>query len=258
VGKMAAILAAPARPVLISFGRLVYEVRRVNSDDLRRVGYAVLEGAASVRAAEKEIKEESRKARALLKATPAEELAEQEALAEERLAEISIRRFEALTATPQSQVALLERCGAYICAAVVGAGRLREEVETPDLGVVVAADDPATVLEDLRSDAEIEAGKPPIYVERISYVRLEAEQNIDAGRIWLHALPEDDRSLLGSAIILLQSVSREVTPFRLCPRGAPADRRAGEEVQPAAARDPDARPVPNRASRRSKRGRATS
>lgn len=240
---MAALLAAPARPVLISFGRLVYEVKRVNSDDLRRVGYAVLEGAASVKQAEAEIKQESKRARALLKATPAEELAEQQRLADERLEELSMRRLESITATPQSQVALLERCGAYICAAIVGAGRLRAEVETPDLGVVVSADDPAEVLEDLRSEEEIEAGKPPIYVERISYVRLEAEQNIEAGRIWLHALPEDDRSLLGSAIILLQSVSREVTPFRLSPRRSDDARRASEEVQQAPARDPASKPI---------------
>ena len=255
---MAAILAAPARPVLISFGRLVYEVRRVNSDDLRRVGYAVLEGESSVRAAEREIKDEARRARKLLRGLSGEAKTTEARRIEGELEEKEEKRLELMLESPQRQVALLERSAAYICAAIVGAGRLLDGVASPDLGTVIDAADPALVLEDLRSDAEIEAGKPPIYVEPIRYVQEEAEQDPDKGRIWVHALPEGERRILGGAVIVLQGVSREIRPFRLEPPAAPDAGQPVDEVSPPPARDPDARPSGPSAGHRSKGSRVSS
>lgn len=230
MGKMASILAAPARPQLLAFRGFVYEVQRASSDALSRVGYAVLEGEASVKAAEREIREDLRKLREVIKATPPEEREAARERLERQVFEKQVKRLELMQAKPEQQIAMLERCNAYICAAVVGAGKLLPEYEDTPIGVIEAAD-PAAVLVDLRSEEEIAEGKRPSYVEPIRYVQTLAEQDVAKGLIWVRALPEEDREALGSAIISLQGVAKEIKPFRLGPSAAREDRRAGEEVR---------------------------
>ena len=227
MGKLAATIAAPAAPKLIAWGDLVYRVRRVDSDDLRRVGFAALEGSASVREAETELRRLQREARARIsKLTPEEAIVELEKAAA-REAEIAEQRLVAVLGRPEGQTALLDRYDAYICAAITGAGRLLATTERRPPGVVVDADDPAKVLEDLRDQEEIEAGKEPVYIEAIRFSQREAEHDPDRGVVWIHALSEDQRRLLGAAIGILQSVTGALVPFRLEPRG-PAD--PGETV----------------------------
>lgn len=240
MGKLAAAIAATTKPRLIAWGDLVYRVIRVDSDDLRRVGFATLEGAASVREVDVRLREVQRQTRAKVSKLKPEEAEAELAKAKEREAALAEDRLVALLGRAEAQVAVLDRYDAYICSAITGVGRLLDTTERHPLGVVVdvSYEDRATVLEDLRDEAEVGAGAEPIYIEQIRFVQSEKDHDPDKGRVWVHSLNEEQRRLLGTAIAVLQSVAGDLVPFRLQPR-APADPgEAGDPIQQATARDP--------------------
>lgn len=242
MGKLAAEIAAPAKSRLVVLGSLVYRIVRVNSDELRRVGYAGLEGAASVRAVETQLRQHQRELRAKLsglKGEALEELLKAEAAKEEALLDL---RYQRLLERPEGQTAMLERSTAYVCAAVRGAGKLLDTTIRPLDGNVVHCDldEVASVLADLRDEAQIAAGVAPIYLEDLRFVTSEADHNPEKGRVWVHALPEAARRVLGQAIADLQSITADLEPFRLRAGEPAGPGRAGAEVQQAPARDPEA------------------
>lgn len=102
----------------VSLGQWVWRVRRVNTDTLRRVGHAHLEGSEAYRRVQEEIARE-RQEQIVAQSHPDEE-SRQAALA--RMAEAeqrrSARKLQALVAKPESEAALLDRCDAYLCAAI--------------------------------------------------------------------------------------------------------------------------------------------
>jgi hypothetical protein len=226
-------LAPRVEPRLITFGDKVFRVRPVNSDKLARVGHAHLEGSASYKEAMSKLRIEVQKYRDQIAGLPIDKREERERLADEANRLQSKRRLEAFCATPDGELALLDRCTSYICAMVTGAGRMLETTEVPPPGTIVSPEtDPATVLMDLRNDGEIEAGRPPIYVEEIRFVAREEEQDLDKGHYWVYAaMDADARVTLGTVLMNLQSVAHLLEPFRLRPRGAVDSGQAGEEVQ---------------------------
>lgn len=241
MGKLAQQIAAPAKSRLVVLGSLVYRIVRVNSDELRRVGYAGLEGAASVRAVEAQLRQQQRELRAKLsglKGEQLEELLKAEAAKEEALLDL---RYQRLLERPEGQTAMLERSTAYICAAVRGAGRLLDTTIRPLDGNVVHCeqDEAGSVLADLRDEAQIAAGVAPIYLEDLRFVPSESDHNPDKGKVWVHALPEAARRVLGQAIADLQAITADLEPFRLRAGASAGSGRAGAEVQQAPARDPE-------------------
>lgn len=239
--NVARLIAESTRERYVVLGRTIYAVRRADSDALRHVGFAALEGAASVREAMDRIGAEQADEVKRLNGMPADQRAAAQAEVMARLTDLGQRRLQAMVATPSGDAAMLERCTAYLCAAVVGAGMLRADAS--DFGsVAVLADqvEPSSVAEDLRDEDEIAAGVAPTYLAPIRYVRSQAEEDLDAGRVWVQTLSIEQRSALGMVVIGLQSVASEVTPFRRAAGAAGGDLEAGNEVREVATRGPGA------------------
>lgn len=214
----------------------VFRFQPINSDALARVGHAHLEGSVSYKKAMQEARPEVQRLRDLASGLPAEQREEKSKLLQQAMITERTRRLEAFCATVQGQQALIERCTAYVCAAITGAGRILDTVPTESLpppGALIDPDqDPAGLLMDLRDDDERDRGLAPIYIEDIRFVATEGEQNTDKGHYWVHAvLDEGTRSALGSALMDLLSFSHLMVPFRLESGGAADSGQAREEVQ---------------------------
>lgn len=214
------------KPTYVRLGRMVYRCRRVNADALLAEGYAHLEGSSSAREAVAQI-EKQRKVEYLKSigaaADDASALEKVELSADAR----NRARFEAWASTPAGAKAMRERANAYVCAAIDGAGRVRDDyTSTARLELL-----DESVLEDVLDQERGGHG-----IEPWRFVREEGQQDYDKGVVWVHALAEVERVSLGMAIQQLNSVAGEVQPFRGGPRDARPSRSAGEPVRGAAAR----------------------
>jgi len=239
--NVARLIAESAREHYVVLDRTIYAIRRINSDQLRHHGWAELEGASSVKAALEQIDREAEDLRKRIdpkrRKKPDDEL-------RMKLLELQRSRMLAIYSRPESAEAQLARCTAYICAAVVGAGRLRDDVDLKELVVVLPDDaDPATLAEDLRLPDEIEHGAPPVYLAPVRFVQDEAAEDLDHAITWVHRLSAIQRSTLGALVIDLQSVAGEVTSFRRAAGAAGGVLEAGEGDGALAARGAGAGPV---------------
>ena len=187
---------------------LALRIRRVNSEQLSRVGYDHLEGseAYAVVAQEQAREQQERLLRGVLAqqgADPAQTLAE---LATKERTD-GIRRLIALTETPEKEAALLERCDAYLCAAVDGAAEVAHH--GPPVVVTTLTDAPG-------------AWHPFRFVRIAS-----GPDDAEVGRLGRHT-----RTLAGLALIsLLQGVTRRrVESFPASPGPAGRAPRAREDV----------------------------
>lgn len=250
-------LAESARKHHIVLGRHLYEVRRVNSDQLRLHGWASLEGSASVKPALEEADAQRKK---LLDRVNGK-VGKPDPAAVTALRELEMSKVRAMASRPEGAAALLDRWTAYVCAAVVGLGALREGVDYGPAAVLPPEVAPASVAVDLRDAADLEAGRPFACFQAIRYVQAEADEDLDTGAVWVHRLTAEQRTTLGGIIVSLQSVASEVTPFRRAAGAAGAVSSAGEGVREVAARGAGADPVPDGvqpgvpAGRRKSRGR---
>jgi hypothetical protein len=248
VGRLALIDdAALGRDWFIAVGQRIYVARRVNTDQLRLIGFAALEGSAAVKTVEDQIAIERRKLQDLrgLDGQAREEKAAQmigtlQALAQQRL--------QAMTRSPEQQAEYLRRCNAYICASVHRYGAVKPGVALPEfIHVLPDGTDASTVAVDLRDEEEIAADAKPIYAEPLRFTEDERQHDPANGVLWVHRIPQQHREALGTAIITLhhQATVGEVLPFR----GAPGDRRdvprSGKGVREVAAPGPGADPGAN-------------
>jgi hypothetical protein len=246
VGRLAlADDAVQSRPWFVVVGQRIYVCRRVVTDDLRLIGYAALEGAAAVKAVEEQVAAERRQMQDLfgLKGEAREQKAA-EVLA--KLQDFQRQRLAAMTSTPDQKREYAKRCTAYICASVFRYGAVRPDAEIPDfVHVLPEGADPGTIAVDLRDAAEVEAEVNPIYAEPLQFVEAEGDHNPEAGRMWVHRIPQAHREALGTAIMSLhhQATVGEVLPFREDTGAGDLVSLAGEGVRAAAARDPAADPV---------------
>lgn len=234
-------LAESAHRHYIVLGRSLYQVQRVNSDQLRLHGWASLEGSASVKPALEEVD----KQRAALQARVGGKTIAADPAALQALQALQLAKLHALTSRPEGASALLDRWTAYVCAAVVGLGALREGVSYGAAAVLPPEVDPSSVALDLRDAKDLEAGRAPAHFQAIRYVQDEASEDLDAGVVWVHRLTAEQRTTLGGVIVSLQSVASEVTPFRRAAGAAGDVLSAGEEVREVAARGAGAESVPD-------------
>lgn len=229
----------------LRYGRAVFEVQPIVSRDLWRVGFAHLEGSSAYAAEVKAAQQEMAALRQGLGAPGLSE--EQKRRLQESIAELAKQQQQAerirWLANEKSQAAYLERCDAYICAAVTGVGELDPDVEISDL---------VDVSETNEWDVEIEP---------VQFVSDERDADYDADRIHVRDLGEHARVALGSALIGLRSVEphREVRPFRAGSGDSGAARPAGKTVREAPERDRETVPrgsgsVSSRDARRRARG----
>lgn len=248
MSRVAAQLVESTGNRLIVVAGMVLEVQRVDSDMLRREGWAALEGASSVREALERIRQEQQAERSAFAGTP-EEVRVARSQHNRELAEKSARRtLEAMLSRPEGQVEFLRRCTAYLCAAVVRLGVARPDLELPIQDPTVgpfALLPPGTpapdVAKDLRTEEEAAAGAPPVFLEPGGFVRLREQEDAAAGRVWAHRLSEAQRMAVGSAILSLQSVAVSVRPFRGAAGDHHRDPPRGEGVREVAPRGPEAR-----------------
>ncbi len=236
MSSIAAALRARGANRLVHYGGIIYEIRRVNGDDLMHVGWASLEGAASVREVERQLEVTAKEHRDRINGTPPERQAAAQTEAEAALQALAASKLQAMMNCPEGQAAMLERCTAYVCAAVCRAGRVLDEVTLPAGPLDDGVDLPAIA-------ERVPDSEPARYSEPMRYVRSEKEEQDDAAgdAVWVHRLPPDDRIALGMLIIGVQSVAREVAPFRSAAGAAGAAGRVGAPVQPTPERAPRAR-----------------
>lgn len=232
------IAQAARAPRYVAFGRLVLEVRRVNSLDLARVGYAHLEGSGAYRAWQDEQREQMELELSgatnpdIPEADRARIRGEIEARHPRTIYDWIQRSPDQLDATS----ALLERAEAYLCAAVTGVGLLSDEAIDH-----VDGDDPHLFPDSVDRDSLAGPGG----LEVVELVKLDADEDVEAGRLWVESLlpSEADRVTLGVRLLALQEVRSSLPgTFRSAPRADSADRRNGETVPPPAIRDPTAGP----------------
>lgn len=219
------------RDRVIAVGRWLLRVRRVNSDDLRRVGWAELEGSASAREARQQVQDQAAVDRAQALGGEAQADRKRAMLEADRRRQAAAT-FDRMTSTPEGQAAWTRRCDAYIRACVVGAGRLRDDIDAGPVAVHELEDIPQIA-------AELDPG---VYLAPARIVPDEADADLDASpaRVWIHVLTAEERILVGTVLIRLQSVAGEVRPFRGARGAAAADRADGEGLRADAARDPAA------------------
>jgi hypothetical protein len=235
MGKMAQAFGAKTRPRLLFIGQIVWRVKLVDSLGLARVGFAHLEGSAQAKQAQADVTKDAKALATEMQALPAAERKRRQLEFDLRSYELNERRLEIMRSTPQGEAALQERMCGYIKAGVTGSGKLRTGVkledggDVPAVGLLEEYGDPAQFLEDCRSPEEVEDGKEPYFIDPLRFVDTEAEQDIEAGRVWILTLDADYRLALGTAIQGLQSeVADRLGPFRLRPPDAEA---AGQAVQ---------------------------
>lgn len=245
MGRITEALAAAGHARYVVVGRAMFAVRRIDTDELRQVGFAQLEGSSAAKQAEAQIADERRQGEALIRAMTPGEAREAEAKHIGRLRELQVSRFRSMIATPDGDRAFMRRCNAYICASVTRVGTLLEGVVLPDRTLIPDDEDPAGFAEDARSEAEVQAGAPPVYSEPIQFVQDEADHKPSEGRLWVHLLSVSDRFTLGQAIMDMQtaSVVREVLPFRGGSRGRQDLPPTRGDVRTDASRDPAVEPV---------------
>lgn len=234
----AAFAAAPVG--WVAYEHLVFRVRRVCTDDLRRVGHAELEGSEAYTAVRQQLERELTEAQI---AAGQHESDEARAAAVARVAQVretrAIKRLQAMVSTPAGQDAMLARADAYLCAALDGVA----EGET------------------WAAEPTVHLAEPPLRTawEPWRWVRTEAEESAEEGRVAIGRWPTAVREVVGLTVIgLLQGVTRRrVDPFppgrRPAPESAPAggdlrsDAGGGDEV--AAGRARARRGVPRAAGR---------
>jgi hypothetical protein len=156
-------------------------VRRVNSSELARVGYADLEGSEAYRA---HIAQSTLEARQAMVGKSQFNSEEERAAAVAKVAEVASKRnrerFEVLAGSESGNAALLARADAYLLAAVDGAAELPEA----HFGVDLVYELPHTVTE----------WAPWRFVPDAM------AEDVDAGRVALARLPETTRQVMGLAI----------------------------------------------------------
>ncbi len=218
-----------SRDRVVAVGPWLFRVRRVNSDDLRRVGWAELEGSAAAREARQQVQDQAavERARHLGGDAQADRKA---AMVEADRRRQAAATFARMTSTPEGERAWVQRCDAYIRACVTHAGRVSGDA-LPDAVTVLELEQVADVAHEL---------EPGVYLHPARIVLEETEQDLDAtpARVWVHHLTAEQRILLGTVLIRLQSVAGEVRPFRGARGATSADRADGEGVRQDAARDP--------------------
>lgn len=190
---------------------LVVRLRRVDSESLSRVGWAHLEGseayaAVATQQAQEQQAELLRGVAVQQGQDPAPVVAELERQARTK----GVQRLVAMTATPEKEQALLERCDAYLCASVDGAAPHTYQ-------------GPPIVVRELAEAPE----------EWAPFQFVRAEGDAGPGKAHVGRLGRHTRTLAGLAVIsLLQGVTRrrvEAFPAAAGPAGrAP---RAREDVR---------------------------
>jgi hypothetical protein len=251
MGKMAHALGAKARPRLLFIGQIVWRVKLVDSLGLAKEGFAHLEGSTQARQAQAEINRDTKALHAELQAIPVAERKRRQLEFDLRNYEIEQRRLEIMRSTPQGEAALQQRMCGYIKAGVTGSGKLRDGVkledgeDVPVFGLLDEYGDPAQFLEDCRTPQEVEEGREPYYIDPLQFVDTEAEQDIEAGRVWILTLSDEYRLNLGTAIQGLQGeVADRLKPFRLRPPDPEASGQAGEALPHGSRSGPELEPVP--------------
>lgn len=201
------------KPRLVRQGDLVFRIERVDSTQLRRHGYATLEGSTAaqeaIAAAQAKYLREADESAGIPLAT----IEEREAHNRRLLSERNAAHLMALNRDAAGQVAFLARCDAYLLAAVSGVGTALEEVPSdadavrPDLEMYDRDTDAAEVAEEIR-DCRL--------------VQSRAAHDTDRGAIWIGVLSESQRRELGMVVMAIQNeeAAREVAPFRRGGRGA--------------------------------------
>lgn len=192
-------IASNSEPRYIALGTAVYRVERVVSDEIRRQGWATLEGASATQEALQRAQDDLLRAHDVSRGVDPATLDARSARDQEAEQDRARAVIAAMNRDAASQLAFLARCDAYVLAAVSGIGDPSEPVD----GAKVYPR--GTVAADV--SAEVVSAR---------FVRARSEEDVDAGRVWLHHLSEAERRNLG---LLIQSVqqedaAREVAPFR--------------------------------------------
>lgn len=192
---------------------LALRLRRVDSEDLARVGHDHLEGSeayAQVAAAQAAAQKASLLRGVLVQQgmDPSPVLAD--LAASERRA--AVERLHALTDSPEKETALLARCDAYLCAAVDG-------------GAEIAHPGPPTVVSELVD--------PPAEWSPFRFVRGTGAERQSPGEVEVGRLGRYTRIVAGLAVAaLLQGVTRRrVESFPAPPGAAGRAARAGAPVR---------------------------
>jgi hypothetical protein len=204
---------------LVVLNAYVYAVKRVNSSDLLKQGQATLEGSKAYASKLAEHKQAIREIEAGLRdpRKSDEEKAEIRAQLEIEQESQRMSMAEALVGDPEKAVAFMNRCRAYACAMVVKAGRLKTEYEAlmadqrgmPKL--VTSAFQVSEYCEDLRTDEEIAAGDPKLFLAPFSFVMNEADADPENNIVWVHAFDNTEITALGTVLMGLQEVASSVT-----------------------------------------------
>lgn len=201
---LAHLQAAASEPWYAIVDRAIYRFERVCSDDLRRVGYAHLEGSIAAAIAQEEAAQPLREQIATAGlATEADRAARLEAL-RQRDEERRARRTREALQSEAGAAAALERATAYVCAAVTG-------------GCLLPGDAPAEPHGSVRVTRELPAGAE---VEAFRFVP--RREGAAGASVWVHTLSAGRRLALGNAIVAALDVAPEVLPFRGGPVDAPA------------------------------------
>jgi hypothetical protein len=199
----------------LGMGRVVWRLRRVNSEQLQAQGYAALEGSEAYAAVQAEIARERKEHIAGL-GQHADEAARRANIA--RVAEVerarTLKRLEALQSTAEGRAALLARCEAYLCASVDGVANLTTPIEEPG-GVLWAAEPPNQGWEDWQ------------------WVRDERREDKPRGIVWVGRLPAQLREVLGLAVQSTQGglTRKRVDTFRAGSGPAPAAAPPGPDLR---------------------------
>src|SRR5262245_47875262 len=151
VGRAVAAIAAASRPRYVVVGRAIWGVRRVNSDDLRAVGYAALEGSAAGRQAAAEMSKLRREAKDLAAGATPDQIEAHEVELQKQLRAVVERRDAAFGSSADGARALQQRLDGYVVAAVQRCGILLDDVEYEKVDILPDDVDPATIAKDLRS-----------------------------------------------------------------------------------------------------------
>lgn len=226
------LMSEALRERVVVLSPWVFVVRRVNSDDLRRVGWAELEGASDAVVARRQADDDRKIEQAKRVASNPKSVAKLEAdrtALRQRQAEMELQR---MLGSASGQRAWLERCDAYIRACVVSAGRIRLDRE-PAKG---ADGDPLPIelfdLADLPSVAEAVDGSDA-YTDPMTFVADQSQHDPEQGRVWIHVLSERQRVTLGSTLLQLQGVAPELAAFRALAEHAAPTAQARKGVRRA-------------------------
>lgn len=193
---------------------VIYRIRPVRSEEMRRQGIATLVGPealaaeSAVEAAEAQLSAKRNDLRAALKDQPealeaaiAEAEAEFEAAKEESAKEL----IKAVLADEEKLRATMSTLEAFIMGAVEAVGLAKEGVEP---GVQPVGTAPAEVCEPL------DEGDPPTYLEAARIVGDSEAVVPGDGKLPISELSVEERTLLGSWITAALAVTGEVRPFR--------------------------------------------